>query len=59
MMGNFLYIDPGSGSYIIQAIIAGILGALFYFKNIWFRIKAFFHKEKKNDNLNQDDAHGN
>jgi len=45
----FLYVDPGSGSYLIQAIIAAILGALFYFKNIWFRVKAFFFKSKKED----------
>jgi hypothetical protein len=30
-----LYVDPGSGSYLIQVIIAAILGALFYFKNAW------------------------
>lgn len=44
-----LYVDPGSGSYLIQVIIAAILGALFYFKNLWWRIKAFFSKSKKDD----------
>ena len=44
-----LYIDPGSGSYLIQVIIAAILGALFYFKNLWWRVKAFFWKSKKED----------
>ncbi|MBL7752700.1 MAG: hypothetical protein SFU20_08210 [Chitinophagaceae bacterium] len=39
-----LYVDPGSGSYLIQVIIAAILGFLFYFKNLWWRIKAFFRK---------------
>jgi hypothetical protein len=42
-----LYIDPGSGSYLIQAIIAAILGALFYFKNLWWRFRSFFSKNKK------------
>ena len=42
-----LYIDPGSGSYLVQAIIAGVLGALFYFKGLWFRIRSFFGKGKK------------
>lgn len=36
-----LYIDPGSGSLLIQAIIAAVVGALFYFKNLWFKIKTF------------------
>ena len=46
-MTALLYIDPGSGSYLVQVIIAGVLGFLFYFKNLWFRIKAFFKKDKK------------
>lgn len=40
----FLYIDPGSGSYLVQMIIAGILGVAFFFKNIVFAIKHFFHR---------------
>ena len=50
----FLYIDPGSGSYLIQAIIAGVLGFLFYFKNVWFRIKSFFKKEKEKPDPDKD-----
>jgi hypothetical protein len=42
----FLYIDPGSGSYLIQAIIAAVLGAGFFFKNFWVKIKSFFVKSK-------------
>jgi len=45
----FLYIDPGSGSYLVQMIIAGILAGLFYFKNMWAKIKTFFTKNKKTD----------
>jgi hypothetical protein len=37
-----LYVDPGSGSYLVQMIIAAVLGALFYFKTIWWKIKNFF-----------------
>jgi hypothetical protein len=52
-----LYVDPGSGSYLVQMIIAAVLGALFYFKAAWWRIKSFFTRKKKdtqpkNDNLN-------
>jgi hypothetical protein len=42
-----LYIDPGSGSYLVQVIIAGILGALFYFKGLWFKFKGIFRRNKK------------
>ena len=57
MIGKLLlYIDPGSGSYLIQMIIAGILGAAFFFKNLWWKFRSFFTKKKdpppKNDNEN-------
>ncbi|MBL0056355.1 MAG: hypothetical protein IPP31_09175 [Chitinophagaceae bacterium] len=49
-----LYLDPGSGSYLIQVIIAAVLGVGFFFRNFWYRIKSFFtrrdpEKEKEND----------
>ncbi len=43
-MIELLYIDPGSGSYLVQVIIAAVLGVLFYFKNTWLWIKSFFTK---------------
>ena len=49
-----LYIDPGSGSYLLQAIIAAVLGAMFYFKNMWFKIKSFFRKDKKEESSMND-----
>jgi hypothetical protein len=48
----FLYIDPGSGSYLVQVIIAGILGALFYFKGLWFRFKGLFKGPGRNKKEN-------
>jgi ATP-dependent Zn protease len=49
-MGSvMLYIDPGSGSYLIQVIVAGILGAAFYFKSGWNYVKSIFRKNKKED----------
>jgi hypothetical protein len=43
----FLYIDPGSGSYLIQVIIAAVLGVAVYFKNIRMKIKSFFSRKNK------------
>lgn len=37
-----LYIDPGSGSFLVQAIIAAVIGVSFFFKNIWAFIKSVF-----------------
>lgn len=41
-----LYIDPGSGSYLLQMIIAAVLGVSFFFKNFWLTIKSFFTGKK-------------
>ena len=35
------YIDPGTGSYLIQLLIASILGSLFALKIYWRKIRAF------------------
>lgn len=40
MMASLLYVDPGSGSYLIQALVAGVAGFLFFFKNIKLYIRA-------------------
>lgn len=36
------YVDPASGSYILQLILAGFLGALFALKVFWHRLVGFF-----------------
>ena len=46
-MQYLLYIDPGSGSYLVQVIIAAVLGVAFFFKNIWAYIKSFFYRPRK------------
>ena len=50
----FLYIDPGSGSYLAQAIIAAVLGAVFFFKNSWLKIKTFFTGHKQDPKVDKD-----
>lgn len=41
-----LYLDPGSGSYILQLLLAALLGGAFALKIFWKRIVAFFNKSK-------------
>lgn len=52
----FLYIDPGSGSYLVQLIIAAILGIGFFFKNFWYSIKAFFTGKKTDQEKEEKDT---
>jgi hypothetical protein len=41
------YLDPGSGSLLVQLLAAGLLGGIgILFKVFWGRIKAFFKGEK-------------
>jgi len=42
------YIDPGSGSIIIQAILGGIAAVGTTVTIYWSKIKKFFSKNKKN-----------
>lgn len=55
MKGLLLYIDPGSGSYLVQVIIGAVLGALFYFKRFWGRVKTFFVRKKKGASTENDE----
>ena len=43
-MSHLLYIDPGSGSYLVQVIVAAALGIAFFFKNIVTVVKHFFYR---------------
>jgi len=41
-----LYIDPSSGSYIVQVLIAAAMGAGYVIKTSWWRIKGLFQRKK-------------
>jgi hypothetical protein len=45
------YLDPGSGSYVYQMLIAGLAGVFFYFKTIKRKLLSLFHRAKPEDNL--------
>lgn len=41
---NYAYLDPGTGSYLFQLIIAALIGGLFTIKLFWQKIISFFKK---------------
>jgi len=49
----YAYLDPGTGSYLLQLAVAALLGASFAIKLFWHRITTFFSelfkKHKKDD----------
>ncbi len=46
----FAYIDPGTGSYIFQMMIAVLVGTAFTLKIFWNRIKGFLGAKKRHPN---------
>ena len=43
-MWLIVYIDPGTGSYLLQILAAGLFGALFALKLFWHRIVGLFRR---------------
>jgi hypothetical protein len=48
-MSNLLtslgYIDPGTGSFLLQILFAGVLGGLATLKFYWSRVRDFFTRQ--------------
>ncbi len=53
------YLDPGSGSFILQLLIASLVGIGFALRSYWGRITGFFRKDKgegdSEDNQSKDE----
>lgn len=47
----YAYLDPGTGSYVLQIILAFVIGGLCSLKLYWKRIKVYFRRKfsKKGD----------
>lgn len=43
------YLDPGSGSYLLQLLLAGLLGSLVVIRASWDKIKGFFSKRSNEE----------
>lgn len=50
----FCYIDSGSGSYIIQVVLALALGIGYSFRLYWAKVKSLFVNNKKKTEDNGD-----
>lgn len=46
----FLYIDPGTGSLLLQILAGGFLASLMFFKRIWYGIFSFFKGKGQKEN---------
>ncbi|MDA7915947.1 hypothetical protein N9B94_01785 [Verrucomicrobia bacterium] len=50
------YLDPGTGSLIIQAAIAFFCGIAFTLKVYWHKVKGFFAGKDKNSTTSNEDT---
>ncbi len=46
---NFAYIDPGSGSMILQMILGGLAAAAVFLKLFWHRLLVFLRIRKPSE----------
>jgi len=57
MLRHFAYLDPGTGSLILQAVIGAMLGIIVFFRSffikIFIKIKSIF-VHKKSDSKQKD-----
>lgn len=42
---SYAYLDPGTGSIVVQGLLAAIVGAMVTVRLYWTRIKSFFTGE--------------
>lgn len=49
------YLDPGTGSMILQGIIAAVAVVGLTLKNYWYKIRGFFGKQAPTSLLDEED----
>lgn len=52
----FAYLDPGTGSMILQGVIAGIAIAWFTIKTYWYKFVSIFSKKSPEKSILDDDS---
>ena len=45
----YAYLDPGTGSMLVQGLIGGIAVVMSFFSIYWQKVKTFFSKEKEEE----------
>lgn len=56
LRGGEYYLDPGSGSFLIQLLIAALLGGAFVIRSYWKKILGYFRRLfNKDSRITQDD----
>ena len=51
----YAYLDPGTGSLLLQGLIGGIAAVMAFLSIYWQKVKAFFSKEKADTDTPEED----
>lgn len=52
----WVYLDPGSGSFILQILLAALLGGAYAVKVYWKKIKGLFTRSSSREGENETEA---
>jgi hypothetical protein len=52
---NAAYLDPGSGSFILQLLLAALVGGGFILKTYWKKIIGFFRKDSSREKSGEEE----
>ena len=50
----YAYLDPGTGSIILQLLLGGVAGGIVIFKLYWSKVKSFFGVAEKPQKKRED-----
>ena len=51
----YAYLDPGTGSVLLQGLIGGIAAVMAFLSIYWQKVKAFFSKEEADTDKAEED----
>jgi len=55
LLVNIGYLDPGSGSFILQVILASLVGIGFVLRGYWGKVKGLFRKDQTEEDIPDQD----
>lgn len=47
----YAYLDPGTGSLLIQMLIGGVIAGLYTIKMYWYQLKSFLKRKLGNEDI--------
>ena len=51
----YAYLDPGTGSMLVQVLIGGVAVVMSFLSLYWQKVKAFFSKEESDTDTAEED----